>query len=209
MKPMKQMWVSASTPPASAVGVTPARIRSAPSAMDAAPEAHAITTVSLGPVRRRRALRVSAWERGRIERRDRMFPVACPRHSPQYQFSPSSMPPPTAPTSSADSRRARPSSPESARASRAAASARRSARERRRETRRAGRISAGTSAAMRERKPSVSMRVMGLMAQVPAARPVQKLLTPAPYGLTTPSPLTTTSGRPPGGEPPGDRLMTT
>ena len=40
--------------------------------------------------------------------------------------------------------------------------------------------SAGTSAAMRERKPSVSIRVMGLIAQVPAVRPVQKLLTPAP-----------------------------
>ena len=40
--------------------------------------------------------------------------------------------------------------------------------------------SAGTSAAMRERSPSVSMTVMGLIAQAPADRPVQRLLTPAP-----------------------------
>ncbi len=40
--------------------------------------------------------------------------------------------------------------------------------------------SAGISAAMRERKPSVSMTVMGLIAQVPAASPLQKLFTPAP-----------------------------
>ena len=54
--------------------------------------------------------------------------------------------------------------------------------------------SAGTSAATRERSPSVSMAVTGRMAQAPADRPVHRLLTPAPYGLTTPSPLTTTRG---------------
>ena len=56
---------------------------------------------------------------------------------------------------------------------------------------------AGISAAMRERKPAVSMRVIGLIVQVPAASPDQKRVTPAPYGLTTPSPLTTTSRQPP------------
>ena len=65
---MKQMWVSASTPPTSAVGVTPARTRSAPSAMEAAPDAQAMTTVSFGPVSPSRPPRVSAWESGRMER---------------------------------------------------------------------------------------------------------------------------------------------
>src|SRR6266852_5411139 len=68
LKPMKQMWVSASTPPTSAVGVTPARTRSAPSAMDAAPAAQAMTTVSFGPVSpsrppARRALEPGVGER--------------------------------------------------------------------------------------------------------------------------------------------------
>ena len=40
----------------------PARTRSAPSAMEAAPEAHAITIVSFGPVSPRRQPRISAWE---------------------------------------------------------------------------------------------------------------------------------------------------
>ena len=108
LKPMKQMWVSASTPPTSAVGVTPARTRSAPSAMEAAPEAQAMTTVSFGPVRPRRQPSVSACESGRIERSARMLPEGRPRISPQYQSSPSSMPPPTAPMSSADRCRCRP-----------------------------------------------------------------------------------------------------
>ena len=51
---MKQMRVMASTPPASASGVAPERMRSAPRAMEAAPEAQAITTVSLGPPSARR-----------------------------------------------------------------------------------------------------------------------------------------------------------
>jgi hypothetical protein len=60
---------------------------------------------------------------------------------------------------------------------------------------------AGISAAMRERKPAVSMMVIGLIVQVPAASPDQKRVTPAPYGLTTPSPLTTTSRQPPWARP--------
>ena len=177
---MKQMWVSASTPPTSAVGVTPARTRSAPSAIEAAPEAQAMTTVSFGPVRPSRQPSVSACENGRIDRSALICDEGRPRAISQYQSSPSSMPPPTAPMSSAASRRAAPSRPASARASRAAARAIRSARERRREAPSAPMTSAGTSAAMRERKPSVSMTVMGLIAQVPAASPFQKLFTPAP-----------------------------
>ncbi len=180
LKPMKQMWVSASTPPTSAVGVTPARMRSAPSAIEAAPDAQAITTVSFGPVRPRRQPRVSACENGRMERSAPIRDEGRPRAISQYQFSPSSMPPPTAPTRSAASVRAAPSRPASASASRAAASAIRSARERRRDEPSAPMTSAGISAAMRERKPSVSMTVMGLIAQVPAASPFQKLFTPAP-----------------------------
>ena len=68
----------------------------------------------------------------------------------------------------------------SASASRAAARARRSARERRREAPRVPTTSAGTSAAMRDRKPAVSMTVSGRMAHSPEARPVQKVLAPAP-----------------------------
>ena len=101
---MKQVCVSASTPPTSAVGVTPARTRSAPSAIEAAPEAQAMTTVSLGPVSPRRQPSVSACENGRMDRsallRDGRPP---PSVWAQYQCSPSSIPPPTAPISSAAS----------------------------------------------------------------------------------------------------------
>src|SRR5215813_12643273 len=114
------------------------------------------------------------------------------RVSSQYQASPSSMPPPTAPITSAASARSAGPRPASASASRAAASPRRSARARRGETPRLAIASAGTSAATRERKPSVSISVMGRMAQAPAASPAQNVLVPVPYGLTTPSPLTTT-----------------
>src|SRR4029453_12373051 len=114
------------------------------------------------------------------------------RVSSQYHASPSSMPPPTAPMTSAASARSAAPRPASARASRAAARPRRSARARRGETPRPAIASPGTSAATRARKPSVSMRVTGRMAQVPAASPAQNVLVPAPYGLTTPRPLTTT-----------------
>src|SRR5882724_3947191 len=114
------------------------------------------------------------------------------RVSSQYHVSPSSMPPPTAPMMRAASARSPRPSPASASASRAAARPSRSARARRDETPSAAMTSGGTSAAMRERNPSVSMRVMGRMAQVPAASPPQNVLAPAPYGLTTPRPLTTT-----------------
>ena len=53
----------------------------------------------------------------------------------------------------------------------------------------------GTSAARRDRNPSVSSSVAGLIAHVPADNPVQNVLIPAPNGLTMPSPLTTTRGR--------------
>jgi len=150
LKPMKQMRVSASTPPTTAVATTPWRIRSAPRAMEAPPDAQAITTVSFGPVSPSRQPRVSAWEKGRIERRARMPRAGRPRVSPQYQSSPSSMPPPTAPTIRAASRARAAGSPASASASRAAASAMRSARERRRETPRAPITSAGISAAIKQ-----------------------------------------------------------
>jgi hypothetical protein len=46
----------------------------------------------------------------------------------------------------------------------------------------------GTSAAIWQRKPSVSIKVMGRIAQAPLLMPSQYALTPAPNGLTTPSP---------------------
>src|SRR5712692_2856134 len=128
-----------------------------------------------------------------MERSARIFGEGLPlRVSSQYHSSPSNIPPPTAPTASAAAARSCPCSPASASASVAAASARRSARERRREAGSDATVSGGISAATRERKPSVSMRVTGLMAQAPAARPDQKVFAQAPYGLMTPSPLTTT-----------------
>ena len=195
LKPMKQMRVSASTPPTSATSTTPSRIRSAPSAMEAAPDAHAITSVSRGPSSPNRKATASACARGRTERRARrpgagrplrdLTPV--PRlglvHAAAHRPDEAGRPAPI-----------RPSSAASAIASAAAASASRSALERRRDALRPSSTSAGTSAATRERNPSVSMAVTGRMAQAPADRPVHRLLTPAPYGLTTPSPLTTTRG---------------
>ena len=168
-------------------------MRSAPKAMEAAPEAQAMTTVSLGPPRPSRQPMTSEWLAGRMERSAPIFGEGPGwSASSQYHASPSSMPPPTAPTMSAMSVRSRGERSASASASRAAARARRSARERRRETPRPPMTSAGTSAAMRERKPSVSMTVSGRMAHSPVERPAQNVLTPAPYGLTTPRPLTTT-----------------
>ena len=49
----------------------------------------------------------------------------------------------------------------------------------------------GTSPASPHRKPVASKSVSGRIAQAPAARPAQYALTPAPNGLTTPSPVTT------------------
>ena len=81
LKPMKQMRVSASTPPTSATSTTPSRIRSAPSAMEAAPDAHAITSVSRGPSRPKRKATASACARGKTERRAPR-PGAGPRSGP-------------------------------------------------------------------------------------------------------------------------------
>ncbi len=132
---------------------------------------------------------VSAWAAGSIERSEAAhLGVLSPRARAQYQLSASSMPPPTAPTiSAAPARSARPSAASSS-ASPTAPSASRSARERRGELA----TSSGTSAAMRQRKPVASTRVIGRMAQVPAARPAQYVFTPAPKGLTAPRPVTST-----------------
>jgi hypothetical protein len=53
-------------------------------------------------------------------------------------------------------------------------------------------IGSGTSAPIRQRKPSVSIKVSGRIAETPPLIPSQYALTPAPYGLTTPSPVTAT-----------------
>ena len=98
------------------------------------------------------------------------------------------MPPPTAPTISAVSVRSARPIPASSSASRAAASANRSARDRRVEPP----IESGTSAPIRQRKPSVSIRVSGPIAETPPVMPSQYALTPTPNGLTTPSPVTAT-----------------
>ena len=50
LKPMKQIRVMASTPPASASGTSPEAISSAARPRAAPPELQARTTVSLGPV---------------------------------------------------------------------------------------------------------------------------------------------------------------
>src|SRR5262245_6609758 len=161
--------------------------------MDAAPEAHAITTVSRGPPRRSREPSVSAWLTGRMERSARIRGEGRPvRVSSQYHSSPSSIPPPTAPTTRAACPRSPGVSTASARASCAAASARRSARARRPDTPSVAIASAGTSAAILERKPSVSTSVTGRIAHVPEDSPVQNVFAPAPYGLTTPRPVTRT-----------------
>ena len=94
----------------------------------------------------------------------------------------------TACSSGAASRRSAAESRASSSASRAAVSASRSARARRADPP----IVPGTSAAMRERNPSVSISVMGRIAHAPAVIPCQNALTPAPKGLTAPSPVTTT-----------------
>src|SRR5207245_3933466 len=109
-----------------------------------------------------------------------------PRKRAQYHASASSIPPRTAPPASAASARSTRESPASSSASRAAASARRSARERRNEPPNPS----GTSAAIRHRKPSVSMSVTGRIAQAPALKPFQYALTPVPNAPTTPTPLT-------------------
>jgi len=188
LKPMKQMRVSASTPPASATGASPAAIRSAAMASDAAPELHAVTSVSRGPPSPRALPRTAACDRGSVERSPRVCFGRSPAKRDQYHPSASSIPPPTAPTISAASARSSRPSPASASASRAAARASRSARERRGEPA----TRSGTSAAIRQRKPSVTMSVTGRIAQAPATRPFQYAFTPAPNGLMTPRPLTTT-----------------
>ena len=185
LNPMKQMRVMASTPPATATSTTPSATSSAASARATAPELHAVTTVWRGPPSANRAARVSACAAGSTDRsatKDR------PRDARQYQASASSMPPPTAPTTSAASARSRASRPASASASPAAPIASRSARVRRAEPVSGG----GTSAARRHRKPSVSMTVRSRIAQAPAASPDQYALTPGPYGLAAPRPVTTT-----------------
>ena len=116
----------------------------------------------------------------------------------QYQSSPSSIPPPTAPISSAASAPLAPLADPSRRGLRGPRPARSGPRASVATTSRAcSMTSAGISAAMRERKPSVSMTRDRLDRAGAGGEPGQKLLTPAPYGLTTPSPLTTTSRQPP------------
>ena len=196
LKPMKQMRVSASTPPTSATSTTPSRIRSAPSAMDggagcarhhqrlaraleAEAEGHRVGVRARqdgakGAPRRARAARSGPHPsttpplrtcRRPPPRRGRLPGADRGRRAPRR---PAPRPPPRARAGRPSSGAATPRAPSS--------------------------TSAGTSAATRERSPSVSMAVTGRMAQAPADRPVHRLLTPAPYGLTAPSPLTTTRG---------------
>ena len=188
LNPMKQIRVSASTPPARATDTTPSAIRSAAIASDAAPELQAVTTVSRGPPMPRTLPTTSTCEDGKHDARTRGGAAAAPRARCQYHASASSMPPPTAPTISAVSARSARPIPASSSASRAAARANRSARDRRAEPP----IESGTSAPIRQRKPSVSINVSGRIAQTPPVRPSQYALTPAPNGLTTPSPVTAT-----------------
>jgi len=54
----------------------------------------------------------------------------------------------------------------------------------------------GLSLRKRRLRPLLFPLATGLIAQAPAASPDQKALVPRPYGLTMPSPLTTTSRRP-------------
>src|SRR5262249_42587787 len=124
----------------------------------------------------------------------------------QYQASASSMPPPIPPTTTAAGRRSARSRPASPTASSAAAPPNRSARRPRRAP--AGRATAGTSAAIRARNPSVSKSVTGPMAHRPPARPAQNGARPSPYGLTTPTPVTTTglTGAAPSRRPSSGRL---
>ena len=132
----------------------------------------------LGPVRPRRQPRVSACENGRIERsapiRDEGRPRASPSTSPR-------------PRACRRRPRRRGAPPPRAGAVQARVAPGPRPRPRARSGPRASvggtpsvpyHVGGGTSAAMRERKPSVSMTVMGLIAQVPAASPVQKLFTP-------------------------------
>ena len=140
-----------------------------------------MTTVSLGPHRPRRELNVSACVEGRMARRAPILGEGRPvRVSSQYHASASSMPPPTAPTKSPAQARSVGERSASASASRAAAIAKRSARARLREGPSEASTSAGTSAPIRERKPSVSIAVSGRIAHVPLASPVQKVLAPVP-----------------------------
>ena len=188
LNPMKQIRVSASTPPARATGTTPSRTRSAAIASDAAPELQAVTTVSRGPPMPSTLPTTSTCEDGKHDARARGSGAAPPRARCQYQASASSIPPPTAPTISAVSPRSARPIPASSIASRAAARANRSARDRRAEPP----SESGTSAPIRQRKPSVSIRVIGRIAQTPPLIPSQYALTPAPNGLTTPRPVTAT-----------------
>ena len=186
---MKQMRVIASTPPATATSTTPSAISSAASASATAPELHAVTTVCRGPPRPKRLDSVSACAEGSMARTAWTEAGRAPSRAPrQYHASASSMPPPTAPTTSAAARRSRAPRPASARASAAAAMARRSERVRRAEP--AG--VPGTSAPIRQRKPSVSISVRSRIVQTPAASPFQYATSPAPYGLTAPRPVMTT-----------------
>ena len=182
-----------STPPATARGAAPDSMRSAAIASAAAPELQAMTTVSRGPPSPSRRPITSACEQGSTAARP--APAAgspWPRARAQYHASVSSMPPPTAPTTSAVRASSARESPASSTASAAAASPKRSARERRRDAARRSTAAAGTTAAMRARKPSVSISVRGSIAQRAEASPSQKAFTPAPKGLTAPRPVTTT-----------------
>ncbi len=170
LKPMKQMRVIASTPPATATSTTPSAISSAASASATAPELHAVTTVWRGPPSRKRLASVSACADGSIARTAESDAGRVPSRAwRQYHASASSIPPPTAPTTSAAAARSRAPSPASASASPAAPMARRSARVRRAEPA----SGSGTAAASRQRKPSVPMRVSSRIAQAPPASPFQ------------------------------------
>src|SRR5204862_7502532 len=158
----------------------------------APPELQARTPVSRGPVAPYRRARTSACDHGMTcRRRRRSTGSSSPsRARRQCHASASSMPPPMPPITTPAGRSSAGVSAASATASSAAASASRSARERRREAR--GTSPTGTSAAIRERNPSVSKSVPGPVAHRPAARPVQNGERPSPYGLATPIPVTTT-----------------
>src|SRR5947209_4003565 len=71
LNPMKQIRVSASTPPARATDTTPSAIRSAAIASDAAPELQAVTTVSRGPPMPRTLPTTSTCEDGKHDARTR------------------------------------------------------------------------------------------------------------------------------------------
>src|SRR5262249_11868916 len=111
LNPMKQIRVNASTPPARATDTTPSRTRSAAIASEAAPELHAVTTVSRGPPRPSTLPTTSTWADGKHDARASGSGVVAPRARRQYHASASSMPPATPPTISAESARLAPARP--------------------------------------------------------------------------------------------------